>query len=98
MLYEWDESSLLVQDGEQLSSVVLKKVALVKCDFGQLCLTTKIGNVILGCIAKGKTCKICEIISSSVLFMGKDSAQVHYSFLGVAMKEIDQWDLLSLKN
>lgn len=53
--------------------------------FGQPYHITKMGNVILGRIAKGKTCKICEIISSSVLFIGKDSAQVHYSLLSVAM-------------
>lgn len=98
MLYEWDESSLLVQDGERLSSAVLKKSLWSSMDFGQPCHITKVGNVILGYIAKGKTCKICEMISSRVLLIGKDSAQVHYSLLRVAMKEIDQQDLLGLKN
>lgn len=98
MLYERDESSLLIQDGEPLSSTVLKKKVGPSRDFGQPCHVTKMGSVILACIAKGKTCKIREIISSSVFFIGKDSAQVYYSLLSVAIQETDQWDLLSLKN
>lgn len=34
-------------------------------------------KVILGCITKGKICKIHEIIHSSVLFFGKASAGIH---------------------
>jgi len=66
--------------------------------FGQQChIITKTENVILGCIVKSKTCKICEIIPSSIPFTGKDLAQIYYSLLSAVVQGIDWWDLLSLK-